>query len=361
MYAKDHTFWAWRCVGPWKVKEGMAASATYTQEPTTRGRVELRTTAGAITVELWPAQAPETVRRFAQLAADAAYDGVAFHRVVPGTLVQGGDVPASRVALALGDAAAAKPPKLETHSRLKFRGRGFVAWAADSPSQFYITLAPTPWLDGKQTIFGVVRGDDVFRVLKMGDGPVKEDGETPVEPHVVLSSAVVEQPFPDDAPIVRRSSSASSTAAAAPSSTKKSRINLKVEKNRSALSFAGGDAGDDDDDDVAASTKKFRSVHDFKRAKREEVGSDSESDASNDSERERKKKKKNSKKDKPSSSSSSSSSPPPPVPSSTETDVASASAAAPPPTTTTTEQRDAALADRLKAFAAKRRAAAGDP
>ncbi|MBI1847106.1 MAG: peptidylprolyl isomerase [Candidatus Rokubacteria bacterium] len=131
---------------------------------------------GEIKIEFFPADAPRTVENFAALARKGFYDGTTFHRVEPGFVVQGGD-PLSRT-LKPGD------PKLGTggpgHTvKAEFNknkhDRGVIAMArTDDPdsagSQFYITLGPANFLDGKYTVFGkVTSGMDVVDKIKVGD------------------------------------------------------------------------------------------------------------------------------------------------------------------------------------------------
>ena len=256
----------------------MAASAQYSLEPMTRGRVVLETTAGAVSVDLWPQQAPLTVRNFCQLVCDGRYDGTLFHRVVAGALVQGGDPTGT------GEGGASSFEggagfKDELHSRMQFRGRGMVAMANRAPgtssnaSQFFITLAATPWLNGRNTIFGAVRGDALFNVLKIGEGPVGAD-ERPLEPHRVLRGRIVEQPF--DEPIVPRAAPVAAGPARAPA-RRSVMDDVKAERNANLLSFGGDEEEAAAAEEAGEDLRKFRSVHDAKRRReaRERGGEES--------------------------------------------------------------------------------------
>jgi cyclophilin family peptidyl-prolyl cis-trans isomerase len=129
------------------------------------------TTKGEIECELYISDAPLTVNNFVYLARSGFYDGLTFHRVVPGFVIQGGDPLGS----GRGGPGYTVPAEIgKTHLK------GVLATArlgdqvnpkrASSGSQFYITLAPTPHLDGGYTVFGqVTRGMEVVESIAMGD------------------------------------------------------------------------------------------------------------------------------------------------------------------------------------------------
>jgi len=133
----------------------------------------LDTDKGTIVIELYPAVAPKTVANFEKLSRDGFYNGLTFHRVEPGFVVQGGD-PAGNGTGGPGYTVPAELSQTEKHLR------GTVAMArtgddvnpqrASSGSQFYICLAPAPFLDKQYTIFGgVVKGMDVVDQIRVGD------------------------------------------------------------------------------------------------------------------------------------------------------------------------------------------------
>jgi len=153
----------------------------------------LRTNQGTIVIRLFPDHAPKTVRNFVELAEGGRewtdpstgqattrklYDGTIFHRVIPDFMIQGGDP--------LGSGRGGPGYKFadEIHPDLRFDRPYLLAMANAGPgtngSQFFITVAPTPWLNGKHTIFGeVVQGADVVDMisrLKTGsqDRPVED-------------------------------------------------------------------------------------------------------------------------------------------------------------------------------------------
>jgi len=129
--------------------------------------VNLDTSMGKIVVELYWKHAPQTCQNFASLAARGYYDGTKFHRIVPGFMVQGGDPTATGKG---GESIYGGKFADECHRELKHTGAGILSMAnsgTDSNgSQFFITLAPTPWLDGKHTIFGrIASGMQVVKRL----------------------------------------------------------------------------------------------------------------------------------------------------------------------------------------------------
>ena len=131
---------------------------------------------GEIALEFFPADAPKTVEAFIKLARAGFYDGTTFHRVVPGFVVQGGD-PQSKTLPAgdpkLGTGGPGYKLKAEFNKRKHDRGVLAMARTQDpdsAGSQFYITLAPTPQLDGQYTVFGrVTSGMNVVDGIKVGD------------------------------------------------------------------------------------------------------------------------------------------------------------------------------------------------
>ena len=128
---------------------------------------------GAITIALYADKAPKTVANFEKLARQGFYNGLTFHRVVPGFVVQGGDPKGN----GSGGPGYDLPAEIDPHLK---HLTGTVAMARlpdsvnpqrrSSGSQFYICLAPQPELDGKYTIFGrVVKGMDRVFKIRRGD------------------------------------------------------------------------------------------------------------------------------------------------------------------------------------------------
>lgn len=118
----------------------------------------LETTMGSITVELYHNHAPKTCQNFSTLAQRGYYNNVIFHRIIPDFMVQGGDPTGTGRG---GSSIFGDKFEDEIKPTLKHTGAGILSMANSGPntngSQFFITLAPTPWLDGKHTIFGRVK------------------------------------------------------------------------------------------------------------------------------------------------------------------------------------------------------------
>jgi peptidyl-prolyl cis-trans isomerase B (cyclophilin B) len=127
------------------------------------------TSKGKIVVDLFPADAPNTVNNFVFLARDKFYDGTKFHRVIPDFMVQGGDPEGT------GRGGPGYKFKDElTPGKYRKHQRGSLSMANAGPntngSQFFITHVQTEWLDGKHTVFGQVRsGQEVVDAIKQGD------------------------------------------------------------------------------------------------------------------------------------------------------------------------------------------------
>ncbi|MCB2084736.1 MAG: peptidylprolyl isomerase, partial [Sphingomonadaceae bacterium] len=139
-------------------------------------RVMLSTNKGDITLELFENQAPNTVANFIELVESDFYNGLPFHRVIEGFMAQGGDPN--------GDGTGGPGYNIacecyEEDHRDHFTGSLSMAHAGQDTggSQFFITFAPTPHLDGKHTVFGrVIDGMDVVNSLQAttaGEDPDK--------------------------------------------------------------------------------------------------------------------------------------------------------------------------------------------
>ncbi|KAK5081768.1 hypothetical protein LTR05_007905 [Lithohypha guttulata] len=143
--------------------------------------VVMHTTLGDITIALFSQQTPKTCKNFATLAATGKYDGVIFHRIIPGFMIQGGDPDGTGRG---GRSIFGGKFEDEFVSELRHTGKGILSMANSGPntngSQFFICLAATPHLDGKHTVFGqVADGLDVVDALgavRTGaqDRPVQE-------------------------------------------------------------------------------------------------------------------------------------------------------------------------------------------
>ena len=170
----------------------------------------LQTNAGPIRIQLFPDYAPKTVRNFVELARGERewvdprtgrkttarlYDGTVFHRVIPGFMIQGGDP------LGTGTGGPGYRFADEFHPELAFDRPYLLAMANAGPStngsQFFITVAPTPHLNRRHTIFGEVASapgrETVDRISSVPTGAM----DRPVD-DVVIESVRIEPPPSDD-------------------------------------------------------------------------------------------------------------------------------------------------------------------
>ena len=126
--------------------------------------VVIETSLGVVEVELFDDKSPKTAENFASLVEKGYYNGIKFHRVIPDFMVQTGDPKGD------GTGGPGYEIKDEFHPDLKHDVPGILSMANSGPntggSQFFITVVPTPWLDGKHAIFGkVVSGMDVVNTI----------------------------------------------------------------------------------------------------------------------------------------------------------------------------------------------------
>ncbi|MFC1514560.1 peptidylprolyl isomerase [Candidatus Omnitrophota bacterium] len=151
--------------------------------------VVLETNQGTIELKLFTDIAPKTCENFIGLVEKGYYDGGIFHRVIKKFMLQGGDPTGSGRG---GDSIWGKPFEDEVTPVKKFDTPGLLAMANAGPntnrSQFFITTAPTPWLNAKHTIFGeVVSGYDV--VEKIENTPVGP-GDRPVAEQKIITARI---------------------------------------------------------------------------------------------------------------------------------------------------------------------------
>jgi len=150
---------------------------------------KFETSKGDFKIELFEDKAPITTKNFIDLVNKKFYDGLIFHRIIDGFMIQGGDPS--------GNGTGGPGYKIadEFHPDLKHDAPGILSMANAGPntggSQFFITLAPTPHLDKKHAVFGkVVAGLDVVKTI----GKVKTGAnDKPVE-DVVIKKITIEQP-----------------------------------------------------------------------------------------------------------------------------------------------------------------------
>jgi peptidyl-prolyl cis-trans isomerase B (cyclophilin B) len=135
----------------------------------------LETTAGEMVIEFWPDVAPNTVENFKKLARQGFYDGTAFHRIVKGFMIQGGDplTKDSQQEHRWGTGDPGYKIKAEFNNRSHVRGVISMARSQhpdSAGSQFFLCLDDATFLDGKYTAFGqLIKGDEVLGAI--GDTP----------------------------------------------------------------------------------------------------------------------------------------------------------------------------------------------
>ncbi len=169
----------------------------------------MHTSLGDIRINLLANHAPKTVRNFVGLSTgtiewtDPAtgdktnrplYEGVVFHRIIDDFMIQGGDP------LGQGTGGPGYQFDDEIHPELNFNEPYVLAMAnagiqmgrGTNGSQFFITTVPTPWLQGKHTIFGVVADDESKETVKKIESVKKDGRDRPIEP-VVLNSVTIDE------------------------------------------------------------------------------------------------------------------------------------------------------------------------
>jgi peptidyl-prolyl cis-trans isomerase A (cyclophilin A) len=160
------------------------------------------TTEGSFTVRLFDQEVPNTVANFVGLAEGtkewtdpktgqkvkrAYYDGLIFHRVIEGFMIQGGDP------LGTGRGGPGYSFRDEFHAALRHSKAGMLSMANAGPntngSQFFITLAATPWLDNRHSVFGeVVEGMDV--IFRIGAVRTSKPEDRPLTPIAIQSVTI---------------------------------------------------------------------------------------------------------------------------------------------------------------------------
>lgn len=172
--------------GPQKI-EGATPEHVTAGTPNEKTFAKFETSKGDFTIQLFTERVPLTANNFIKLAQKGFYDGLIFHRVIDGFMIQGGDP----------DGTGAGGPGYsindEFHADLKHDSAGIVSMANAGPntggSQFFITLDKTPWLDKKHAVFGkVTEGLDVVRAIgKVATG----QNDRPLE-KVVIRKVTIE-------------------------------------------------------------------------------------------------------------------------------------------------------------------------
>ncbi len=131
----------------------------------------IKTTKGDMVVKFWPEKAPKTVENFKKLASQKFYDGTAFHRIIDGFMIQGGDPntkdPANEDAFGTGGPGY----KIDAEFNDRKHVFGVISMARSAHpdsagSQFFLMLGDAPFLDGKYTGFGqIIKGEDVLKTI----------------------------------------------------------------------------------------------------------------------------------------------------------------------------------------------------
>jgi peptidyl-prolyl cis-trans isomerase A (cyclophilin A) len=174
---------------------GLGKKKSSHKEDQDRLKANFKTNMGEFTIELYAKEAPETVWNFVNLAEGRQestregnyYDGLTFHRVIEGFMIQGGCPEGS------GRGGPGYQFKDEFDPNLRHDGPGILSMANAGPgtngSQFFITLAPTPHLDNRHTVFGkVIEGMET--VQKIGSCPTGQM-DRPVEPVIMESVTII--------------------------------------------------------------------------------------------------------------------------------------------------------------------------
>lgn len=218
-------------------------------EPRTSARVILHSSKGPIELELWAKEVPIASRNFLQLCKNGYFNGTTFHRVVKDFIIQGGDPSGT------GYGGESIYPeglfKDEFHSRIKYSRRGMLACANSGKpdtngSQFVITLAATPGLQNKNTLFGKVAGDTYFNVMRIAEAEVDED-ERPLYPTTIERAEIIE-PFFDDL--------------SEPAKTRENQTKPAVKKKKAKKAVLNLD-DEDEEADFMPAKKKIRPAHEL--------------------------------------------------------------------------------------------------
>jgi len=158
--------------------------------------VILETNQGKIELELFPEVAPLAVENFMTHVKNGYYNGIAFHRIIKNFMIQGGDPTETGRG---GESIWHKEFKDEFKPNLVFDKPGILAMANHGPntngSQFFITTAPAPWLNGGYTIFGKVADKESMQTLmKLNDVATtgRRGGDRPLERQEIIKAYVKE-------------------------------------------------------------------------------------------------------------------------------------------------------------------------
>lgn len=158
----------------------------------------IKTTKGEMVIKFWPDKAPKTVENFKKLASEKFYDGTAFHRIIDGFMIQGGD-PNTRDA-ANEDAYGTGGPGYKINAEFNERKHvfGVISMARSAHpdsagSQFFLMLGDAPFLDGKYTGFGqLIKGEEVLKTIgKTAVGPSRSGERSKPQERIEVKSVQI--------------------------------------------------------------------------------------------------------------------------------------------------------------------------
>jgi len=187
------------CYAQEKAQENQKQKAETRKVETTNEVAVIHTTKGDMVIEFWQDVAPNTVENFKKLARSGFYDGTAFHRIIKGFMIQGGD-PLTKDKTKedlYGTGGPGYQIKAEFNNRKHQRGVISMARAAhpdSAGSQFFICHGDAPFLDGKYTAFGkLIKGDDVLdKIANTPVGPSRTgENSKPLERVEIISVKIV--------------------------------------------------------------------------------------------------------------------------------------------------------------------------
>jgi len=146
----------------------VSSASSQTNKPVQDINITIKTNKGDIDLTIFASKVPLTAANFLNLASKGYYNGLTFHRVIPDFMVQGGDPTGT------GRGGPGYKFEDEFNPALRHSKPGILSMANAGPgtngSQFFITHVPTPWLDGKHSIFGeVTKGQTVVNAIQQGD------------------------------------------------------------------------------------------------------------------------------------------------------------------------------------------------
>jgi len=152
-------------------------------------KATLKTSLGDIKIQLMSEAAPKACQNFISLVEKGYYDGVVFHRIIKGFMIQGGDPTGTGRG---GESIWTEPFEDEVTEEVSFSKAGLIAMANSGPntngSQFFITTASTPWLNMNHTIFGeVIEGYDVVQKL---ENSATDNQDRPTEERKIITAAL---------------------------------------------------------------------------------------------------------------------------------------------------------------------------